>query len=272
MKTERLSILEPAACFWRNKDLIYSLVKRDVIGRYQGSALGIFWSFINPLLMLVVYTFVFTVIFKSRWAGGTDSKIEFALLLFAGLIVFNLFAECINRAPGQIVANANYVKKVVFPLEILPWVTMGSALFHAAISFLVWIIAYVIFMGMPHWSVILLPVVFIPLIMFTMGLSWLLSSLGVYIRDIGQMVVIITTILMFLSPIFYPVSALPEAYHKLFLLNPLAPIIEQVRGVMYWGSSINLANYCIFFLSGLIVSWVGLAWFQKTRSGFADVI
>lgn len=272
MQTYSTSFFEPIKCAWRHRALIASLVKRDVVGRYQGSVLGIFWSFVNPLFMLAVYTFVFTVIFKSRWAGGTDSKIEFALLLFSGLIVFNLFAECINRASGQIVGNANYVKKVVFPLEILPWVSVGSAIFHAAVSFLVWIITYVIFIGIPHLSILLLPVILLPLILLILGLSWILASLGVYLRDIGQLMVILTTVLMFLSPIFYPASALPESYHGLFMLNPLVPVIEQVRGVMYWGGGVDWVLFSIYLVFASLVAWFGLTWFQKTRTGFADVI
>ena len=272
MQTYSTSFFEPIKCAWRHRALIASLVKRDVVGRYQGSVLGIFWSFVNPLFMLAVYTFVFTVIFKSRWAGGTDSKIEFALLLFSGLIVFNLFAECINRAPNQITGNANYVKKVVFPLEILPWIAMGASLFHAAVSFLVWMIAYVIFIGVPHLTVFLLPIVLLPLILLVMGLSWVIASLGVYLRDIGQLVIICTTMLMFMSPIFYPASALPASYQKLFMLNPLVPVIEQVRGVMYWGQGVDWMLLSIYLAVALIVAWLGLAWFQKTRTGFADVI
>lgn len=272
MQPHSLSFFEPLACLIRNRNLVHSLIKRDIVGRYQGSTLGIFWSFINPLFMLAVYTFVFTVIFKSRWAGGTDSKIEFALLLFSGLIVFNLFSECINRAPNQITNNANYVKKVVFPLEILPWVAMGSSLFHAFVSFVVWMIAYVAFIGVPHLTVLLLPIVLFPLVLLIMGLSWLLASLGVYLRDIGQLVIIFTTVLMFLSPIFYPASALPERYHSFFMLNPLVPMIEQVRGVMYWGQGLDWSVFGIYLLCAAVFAWLGLAWFQKTRTGFADVI
>lgn len=272
MQIYSTSFFEPLRCAARHRALILSLIKRDVIGRYQGSVLGIFWSFVNPLFMLTVYTFVFTVIFKSRWAGGTDSKIEFALLLFSGLIVFNLFSECINRAPGQITSNANYVKKVVFPLEIFPWVTMGSSLFHAFVSFVVWMIAYVIFIGIPHVTVLLLPLVLLPLILLIMGLSWMLASLGVYLRDIGQLVIICTTVLMFLSPIFYPASALPQKYHGFFMLNPLVPVIEQVRGVMYWGHGLDWALFAIYLVCSCVIAWLGLSWFQKTRTGFADVI
>lgn len=272
MTSYSVSFFEPLASLIRNRGLIYSLIKRDISGRYQGSFLGIFWAIVNPIFMLLVYTFVFTVIFKSRWAGGTDSKIEFALLLFCGLIVFNMFAECINRAPVQITSNANYVKKVVFPLEVLPWVAMGTSLFHALISFIVWLVAYVIFIGAPPLTGFLLPLVLLPLILLIIGVSWFLASLGVYFRDIGQLVIIFTTVLMFLSPIFYPASALPESYHGFFMLNPLVPVIEQVRSVMYWGRGPEWAVLGASFIGGSVIAWLGLVWFQKTRMGFADVI
>lgn len=272
MQAFRTDFMEPVRCLLRNSGLVLSLVKRDVIGRYQGSILGLFWSFANPLFMLAVYTFVFTVIFKSRWAGGTDSKVEFALLLFAGLIVFNIFAECVNRAPGLIIANANYVKKVVFPLEILPWVSVGASLFHASVSFLVWIFAYLLFIGIPHATIFLLPIVLFPLMLLVMGISWMLASLGVYLRDVSQVIVIVTTMLMFLSPIFYPASALPKVYHSVFMLNPLMPVIEQVRNIMYWGVNIDWLTYAVYLIGSAVFSWVGLFWFQKTRTGFADVI
>lgn len=200
---------EMFSSFWRNRSLIRALVQREVVGRYRGSFMGILWSFFNPVFMLIVYTFVFSVVFKARWSGGSDSKTEFALILFAGLIVFNLFAECFNRSPTLILSNANYVKKVVFPLEILPWITVGSALFHMIISLAVWMLAYLILFGAPHITVLLFPLIILPLLLLIMGLTWALASLGVYLRDVAQFIGILTTVLMFLSPIFYPASALP---------------------------------------------------------------
>lgn len=263
---------EMLASPWRNRGLIRSLVIREVVGRYRGSVLGIFWSFFHPVFMLAVYTFVFSVVFKARWSGGNDSKTEFALILFAGLLVFNLFAECTNRAPSLILANVNYVKKVIFPLEILPWVSLGSAFFHTIISFGVWVIFYLVFFGIPELTFLLFPLMVLPLVLFTMGLSWLLASLGVYLRDVGQIVGLVVTVLMFLSPIFYPVSALPEEYRALLRLNPLAAVIEQVRGVLIWGALPQWNSFVIqIVLSGLF-AWLGFAWFQKTRKGFADVL
>ncbi|ABA75786.1 MULTISPECIES: ABC transporter permease [Pseudomonas] len=263
---------EMVASLVRNRTLIRASIKREVLGRYRGSVLGVLWSFFNPVFMLAVYTFVFSVVFKARWSGGSDSKTEFALILFAGLMVFSLFAECINRAPGLIVSNANYVKKVVYPLEILPWVSLGAAMFHALISLGVWMLAYLIFFGVPHLTALYLPLVIMPLVLVMMGLSWGLASLGVYLRDIAQFIGILTSVLMFLSPIFYPASALPEAYRPVLMLNPLTPVIEQARDVLFFGRAPDFSIIGIYFLIGLLVMWLGFAWFQKTRKGFADVL
>lgn len=257
---------------WVNRGLVKALVKREVIGRYRGSLLGILWSFFNPLFMLAVYTFVFGYIFKSRWSAQNDSQTEFALVLFAGLIVFNLFAECVNRSPGLILSNVNYVKKVIFPLEILPWVALGSAIFHAAVSWSVWLVAYLILFGIPHPTVLLLPLVMLPLIFFIIGTTWWLASLGVYLRDVSQFVGIFVTVLMFLAPIFYPATALPEGLRHFLILNPLTTVVEQVRDVMFWGKFPDWSMLAITSSISVIIAWLGFAWFQKTRKGFADVV
>lgn len=260
------------ASLWHNISLISALVKREVIGRYRGSFMGILWSFLNPVFMLLVYTFVFSVVFKARWSGGSESKTEFALVLFSGMIVFAFFSECVNRAPGLILSNVNYVKKVVFPLEILPWVTLGAAMFHLLVSLLVWLIFYVVLFGVPHATLLLFPLVLLPLALFTIGISWLLASLGVYLRDVGQIVGVLTTALMFLSPIFFPVSALPEKYQILLHLNPLTLVIEQTREVLVWGRIPDIKLWGMYLAGSAIIAWLGFAWFQKTRKGFADVL
>ncbi|MCL2872280.1 MAG: ABC transporter permease [Betaproteobacteria bacterium] len=257
---------------WKNRSLIKSLVVREIAGRYRGSVMGVLWSFFLPVLMLAVYTFVFSVIFKARWNTGSDSKTEFALILFAGLLVFNFFSECVNRAPGLILANTSYVKKVVFPLEILPVVTLGTALFHCAVGLLAWLLFYAIFFGVPPLTALLFPIVLLPLLFLTAGFSWLLASLGVFLRDVAQVVGVITTVLMFLSPIFYPTSALPESFQKVLLLNPLALIIEQTRGVLIFGQVPSWGMYFLLLLGSIAIAWLGYAWFQKTRKGFADVL
>lgn len=264
--------VEMFASLWRNRELIKASTKREVLGRYRGSFLGLLWSFFNPLFMLAVFTFVFSVIFQARWGGGSGSKTEFALVLFAGLLVFNLFAECINRAPGLILSNANYVKKVVFPLEILPFVTLLSGLFHALISLGVWLIAYMIFFGIPHHTVLYLPLVLLPFCLFLMGLSWALASLGVFLRDVSQFIGVLTTALLFLSPIFYPVTAFPEDYRYILYINPLTPVVEQARDVLFWGKTPDFFMLGIYWMVTLGIAWLGFAWFQRTRKGFADVL
>lgn len=267
--TSPFYLLKSLRAHW---SLIFNLIKREVIGRYRGSIMGILWSFFNPVLMLIVYTFVFSIVFKARWIGGTDSKTEFALVLFAGLMMYNLFAECINRAPGLVLSNVNYVKKVVFPLEILPIVAIGSATFHLIISLFVWLCFYLIFIGIPPSTIGLLPVLLFPFFLMILGLTWLLASLGVYLRDVTQIIGILTTALLFLSPIFYPISALPEEYHYLIQASPLTFIVEQAREIMIWGKGLNWSAWIVYSLFSIITAWLGFAWFQKTRKGFADVL
>lgn len=234
--------------------------------------MGILWSFFNPILMLAIYTFVFSVVFKARWNVASDSKTEFAIVLFAGLIIYTIFAECVNRAPSLILSNANYVKKVVFPLEVLPWVPMGSALFHAAISVMVLLVFLFIVTLSLNWTVLFLPILVIPLVLFTMGVCWMLSSLGVYIRDVSQSIGIITTVLLFVSPIFYPVTQLPLKFQPFIYLNPLTFIIEETRNIIIWGKLPNFIGIGIYFCVSALIAWVGFWWFQKTRKGFADVL
>lgn len=268
-------LASPAAAFtslWAHRGLIYQLTKREVVGRYRGSVMGILWSFFNPVLMLAVYTFVFSVVFKARWGATESGRGEFALILFAGMIVYTLFSECVNRAPGLILGNANYVKKVVFPLEILPWVIMGSALFHALISLAVLFLFHAFVYGAPPWTALLLPAVLLPLVLLTLGLSWFLAATGVYLRDVGQTVTILTTVLMFLSPLFYPVEALPEDYRVWLHLNPLTFIMGQTRDVLIWGRTPDWGGLAAYAAGGLAVAWLGFAWFQRARRGFADVL
>lgn len=257
----------------QKRELIWQMSKRDVMGRYKGSFLGLTWSLFNPILMLTVYTFVFSVIFKSRWGNSPDAgHADFAIVLFTGLIVFNLFSECINRSTCLITSNVNFVKKVVFPIEILPIVNLLAALFHAGISLIVLFIAILAFKHQLHITVLLLPFITIPLMLSILGLSWILASLGVFIRDVPQTIGILVTILMFLSPVFYPLSALPVAFQKIVLLNPLAFMIEEARKVVYWGTAPNWTMLAINMVVGLVVCAAGFAFFQKTKKGFADVI
>lgn len=261
---------------WHNRMLIVQMSRREVVGRYKGSVMGLLWSFLNPLFMLAVYTFFFAVVFKSRWgaapSGGEESKTLFAVLLFVGMIVHGLFAEVLNRAPSLILGNVNYVKKVVFPLEILPVISMGSALFHSVVSLGVLLLVFVAFNHFLHWTVVFLPFVFLPLIILTLGLAWMLASLGVFVRDVGQTIGLAMTVMMFLSPVFYPVTALPERLRPWMMANPLTFIIEQARAVLIWGQMPNWNGLLLYTAVSTVVAWLGFAWFQKTRKGFADVL
>jgi len=263
------------ASAWRNRKLILKMSKRDVIGRYRGSVLGLTWSFFNPLLMLAIYTFVFAVVFNARWgvaSGAASGKTDFAILLFVGMIVHSLFAECVNRAPSLILSNVNYVKKVIFPLEVLPWIAMLSALFHAVVSLVVLLLAQLLIKQTLPVTALLFPLVILPLIAATMGFCWFLSALGVYLRDVGQITTMFTTALLFLSGVFYPVSSLPEQYQAVIRLNPLAYIIEESRNVLVFGHVPDPARWCLNMAGGLLVAWLGFYWFQRTRRGFADVV
>lgn len=258
---------------WRHRDLVRQLAKREVLGRYRGSMLGVGWSLVHPIVMLAIYTFVFSYVFKTRWEGGVgDSKLEFAIVLFCGMIVFNIFAESFNRSPTLILAQPSFVKKVVFPLEVLPVVTLLSALFHAAISFVVLLALIVVVKGLPAATIAFAPLVLAPYILFCLGVAWFLSALGVYLRDVGQVAQVIVTALMFLSPLFYPVSALPETLRPLFLLNPVAYPIEEMRAVVLFGRLPDPRALALYTAFGLAAMWLGFVAFQRIRRGFADVI
>lgn len=242
-------------------------------GRYKGSYLGFLWSLINPLLLLVIFTFVFSVIFKAKWGiSVSESKVEFALTLFCGLVVFNLFSECLNRAPGSILANPNYVRRTVFPLEILPITILLSSLIHMLISLGVLVLGILIFLRIVHWTIIYLPLILFSLMALTLGLTWALSSLGVFIRDIGYVVGFFMTGLFFLTPIFYPISAVPENFQILMKLNPLSVIVECNRRALIWGQPPDWLWLGTETLLSLVIMFLGYGFFMKSKRAFADVI
>lgn len=257
---------------FNHRELVWELVKRDFIGRYKGSIIGIAWSLFHPLLMLVVYTLVFSVAFKARWGTGEESKVAFALVLFSGMIVHGLFAECLNGAPRLISSQPNYVKKVVFPLEILPWVAVISALLHFFVSLSLLLVFLVVTGTGLNPEILLVPIVMLPLVIMILGFTWIFASLGVYLRDIAQGMGIVTTVLMFVSPVFYPSSSLPEDFRFFLAFNPITLPIEQLRDVMLWGKAIQWSDWGISLLISCTIAWVGFWWFQKSRRGFADVL
>lgn len=262
----------PFRALFRHFTLITRMAKRDVVGRYRGSFIGLMWSFFNPLLMLLIYTFVFGVIFKARWNSGVSSHFEFALVLFAGLNINTLFSECANRAPGLVIENTAFVKKVVFPLETLCWSTLGSALFHLLVSTVVLLVIGTLVQGFIPWTVVLFPVVVAAFLPFVLGTLWLLASLGVFLRDLKQAIGIITTALMFLAPIMYPITVIPPEFRRWVYLNPLTVIVMASQDVLIWDRQPPWLLLGIYALGACLFAWAAFAWFERSRKGFADVL
>ena len=258
--------------FWMNRSLIKQLVRRDFESRFRGSVLGIFWALLQPLCLLVVYTFVFSQVFQARWSAEINQPMSFALILFSGLIAFNLFAENFNSAPRMVLHNVSYIKRVVFPLEVLPWVALLSALVTACISSMLLLVFYFVFFGIPPLTILYIPLVCVPLCLGTLGAVWFISSVGVFLRDIQHGTALVSTVLMFLSPVFYPISAVPLKFQRLIGLNPLAKIIEMIRGALFFGDAPG--GWSLIKIS--LVSWcfaaAGYWWFMRIRKGFADVV
>jgi lipopolysaccharide transport system permease protein len=257
-----------------HRNLVYQLTLRDILARYRGSLLGVLWALLQPILMLLIYTFVFTQIFQARWMGtpGAATEAGFALVLFMGMIVHGFFAECLGRAPGLITENANYVKKVVFPLEILPWVALNAVLLHTLIYCMVFVIFLAVSGASVHVTVIALPLVFVPLILFTIGFMWLIAALGVFLRDVTYVVTFITSLLLFLSPVFYPLAIVPERFRGLIAANPLTFFIEQARDVSLWGKWPDWVLLGVWLAITALFAYLALRWFEHARKGFADVL
>ncbi|MER9952317.1 ABC transporter permease [Mesorhizobium sp. M0047] len=257
--------------------LTLALARREVAGRYRGSTLGVLWSLLTPLFMLAIYTFVFGVVMKSRWTlpsgqAGEHSTGEFAIILYSGLIPFQLFSEVVSMSPGVILANVNYVKKIVFPIQILPAVSVGSALFHAGVSLLVlFVFSLFAFGGIPV-SALWAPIVFAPLVVMVLGIAWFLAAAGVYFRDISQFVSPLITATMFFSPIFFQRTSMPEWLQPWLALNPLTVPVENFRNVVVFGVQPGWMVLGFYSLVALVVAFLGYQFFQKTRKGFADVL
>lgn len=257
---------------WRHRELMLQLVIREIAGRYQGSYLGLLWPFLHPLVMLAVYTFFFSVVLKAQWSPAAGGTAEFALSVFAGLLVFNLFTEMIARAPGLVVGNANYVKKVVFPLEILPWASLFGLVFHFLVGAGLLVLANAVLAGPAGVAVLAAPLVLAPYGLFLLGLAWFLASVGTYIRDVGQVVTLVQTVMLFLSPVFFPAASLGPDLGFWLYMNPLTFVIESFRAMILHGLWPAWPGLALYWAFGLASAWLGFAWFQKTRAGFADVL
>jgi len=269
---EVFTVAGPFNAWLKHRSLTVELARRDVLGRYRGASFGLLWSLISPFFMLIVYTVAFGYILRARWPGTSGDTADFAMLLFMGLIVHGFFSECLTRAPALIVGNANLVKKIVFPLDVLPWTVVLSALFHAFANVIVFVLLNLILRGEIHITVLLWPLVLMPLAFVALGVIWLLSSLSVFLRDIGQVTGVLATALLFLSSAIIPVETLPEHYQIVFQLNPLTFIIDQAREVAFWGRLPDWQGLALYLIGAVGFAYAGFAVFQKTRRGFADVL
>lgn len=259
---------------WQHRRLLVQLVKRDLRQRFQGSYLGALWSFITPLLILLVYTFVFSVVLQAQWSQSSPSQTgEYALTLLAGLIPFNVFAEVVNRSPSLILSMPNYVKKVVFPLEIMPVVVLSSAVINSLISVGILLAGTLVYLRIFSLTLFLLPLLYLPLMLLCLGFGWLLASLGVFIRDIGQGIPAVVQMLFFLTPIVYPLNRLPESLQSwVVFINPLATVVIGFRQTLLWNSVPPWGLWALWTAIGGVFAWAGYAWFVKTKNGFADVM
>lgn len=256
---------------WRHRSLVFELIKREFSGRYRGSFGGIAWSFAQPLFLLAVYTIAFGIILKSRW-GFSGSTTDYALMLFAGLIVFNAFSECMSKSTALITDNPNFVKKVVFPLELLPVTTVATALIHALIGIAVWLLGYALLVGPLKATAILFVVILVCFAPVLLGLGWLLSALGVIVKDVSQLTGMLSHTLLFLTPIFYSIEAAPPLLQNLLMLNPLTFVVEQFRLVLFYGQMPALKGLAVYFVLSSLFAWGALVLFRRLRPTFADMV
>lgn len=270
-KALRLMAL-PLSSLIGHSSLVLELAKRDVQGRYRGASFGLLWSLISPFLMLMIYAFAFGSVMKGRWPQIEAGHTSFSIILFAGLIVHGFFAECFNKSVSLITSNPNFVKRVIFPLEILPWPMVLSALFHVAMNLAVFIVLRFFMDGTVTWTTIFFPLVLLPLAVLVVGISWFMAAAGVYFRDLSQITGPVSMAMLFLSSAMMPIESVPESYRWVFQWNPLSFVIDQARDVLLWGRLPDWAGLGAYLLASSVVFYLGYLWFKVTRRGFADVI
>lgn len=269
MSTITINPLRISADLWRHRYLLGQLVKRDVLLRYRGAMFGVLWIFLSPLIMLAIFAFIFGQIFQARWPQQ-DAGVPFWLLLYSGLISFNIFAETISRVSTSVRGYPSFVKKIIFPMNILPIVPLGAALVHGGFNFMI-LLAALAWNGQLHANILFFPLLIIPLLLLALGLSWFLAAWGVFIRDMTQIVPVFVQMLLFLSPVFYPVSAVPEVLRPFYRYNPLGVVIETSRTAIIgqpieWGAWGIALGFC------LIAAILGFAFFQHSKDEFADAL
>ncbi len=269
-----LAALLPYLLPARHASLLQLLTEREVQARYRQNLLGAVWLVVAPLAMLLILTLVFRQVMGVRWPapGHDDSDLGFALRLFVGLAIFQFAADCINRAPQLVLSQPQLVKKVVFPLELLAWVSVASSGVGFVVSAGLIVLGTLLTpTGLPL-TTLALPLIWLPLVPLILGLSWSLSATGTFVPDVGQVLPPAMSALMFLSPIFYPVESLPHAARAWMALNPLAEPITQTRRALFEGLWPDWGSWSLHAAACVIVALLGAALFERVRKGFADVV
>jgi lipopolysaccharide transport system permease protein len=270
-QTARRKVWQPLWELPARADLIFSFAKRDLLGRYKGSALGIAWAVLTPVVMIAIFTFIFAGIFGARF-GANDSHWDYALYLFCGLLPWSMFQETVQQSSNTIIANANLVKRVVFPLETLPAAQAFAALGNQLFATIALLIATVFIRHDLPLTALWLPVLLIPQLLFALGAAWLIASLGVFLRDIAQGITLLLMAWMYLTPIIYPESIVPERFRWFIGINPFTPLVRSYRHVFLDGMAPDWRGLLYFGLVALVVFVLGYWWFARTRKNFADVI
>jgi lipopolysaccharide transport system permease protein len=252
-------------------ELIYSFAKRELLGRYKGSVLGIAWAVLTPAVMIAIFTFVFSGIFHARFNAG-GSHWDFAVYLFCGLLPWSMFQESIQQSANTILAHSNLVKRVVFPLETLPAAQVLAALGNQLFATIALLIAVILVRQRLDLTVLWLPVLLIPQLLFALGAAWLIASLGVFLRDITQGVTLLLMAWMYLTPIIYPESIVPERLRPFINLNPFTPLVRSYRRIFLEGSAPDWPGLAYFTAFAFLVFLFGYWWFARTRKSFADVV
>ncbi len=272
MDTTQSGPFAPIRAAWRQRQLLQRLVHREIEQNFRGSALGKMWAIIGPLFMLSLYTVAFGLVIRPHWQQTVASPSEVALIYFSGIIVFSFFVDCLMRAPMLMFEHITYIKKLVFPLEILAWVVLGGALFRVTIGLAILMAFFLVTRGLPPPAVIAVPLLLALLSLFAVGMIWLLSAVAVYLRDVRHMIIVLMPALMFLTPIFYPLSSVPAAARPFFYANPLTFIIEGVRHALFAGLWPDWLAFIVYALAAYLFNWLAYTAFTKLRAGFADVL
>jgi lipopolysaccharide transport system permease protein len=273
MTSQSASLIWYGRSILGHRSLILRMVDREFTQRFRGSLLGALWAIITPLLTALVYTFVFSTVFNARWGTSPeDNQTSFTVILLTGLVIHGIFAELISRAPAIVLSNPNYVKRVVFPLEILPIIALGTALINAGVGMAIVVLLNLVLTHTIQPTILLLPLVLFPYLLFVTGLVLFLGATGVYVRDLSQIVGFLVTVSLFLTPIFYPISAVPQSFQHFMWFNPLTFIVEQTRGIVLFGTLPHWKGLAIYTAASAVLLSIGFWWFQRMRNGFADVL